>query len=133
MCAALPFLPKCKNNSVDNPPQVVDRWNGWPPTIAPTSTRNPSVGARKDCGSVRRAGGEQLKKLAASAALLAAVLVGSAPALAQVPVEMVDCVIGSPCIGTSDNDTISGSGQEDVIFGLEGDGVIDAGNDAGMD
>ncbi len=67
--------------------------------------------------------------------------VGSVPALAQgsetepeqVPVAMVDCVIGGPCIGTSGNDTITGSDKQDVIYGLEGDDIIDPGNDSVTD
>jgi Ca2+-binding RTX toxin-like protein len=68
-------------------------------------------------------------------------VVGSVPALAQeseaeldqVPVSMVDCVIGGPCIGTSGNDTINGSDKQDVIYGLEGDDIIDSGNDSVTD
>ena len=55
------------------------------------------------------------------------------PALAQTPVSMVDCVIGDPCIGTSGNDTITGSDEEDEINGLEGDDTIDPGNDSVRD
>ncbi len=66
--------------------------------------------------------------------LVTVLVVGSAPALAQqVPVTMVDCVIGGPCIGTSGNDTINGSSEQDVIYGLEGDDTIDPGNDATTD
>ncbi len=68
--------------------------------------------------------------------VLAAMVVGAVPALAQVETEpgqvtvaIVDCVLGGPCIGTSGNDTITGSDQEDVILGLEGDDVIDPGAD----
>ncbi len=71
--------------------------------------------------------------------MAAAVLVlGSVPALAQVsetepaqqvPVAMVDCVIGGTCIGTPGHDTITGSDEQDVIYALEGDDVIDPGND----
>lgn len=68
-----------------------------------------------------------------AAAVLAVVSVATAPALAQAPVAMVDCVIGGPCIGTSGNDTINGSELEDVIYGLEGDDIIDPGNDAATD
>jgi hypothetical protein len=69
------------------------------------------------------------------AAMLAMVLggVGAAPALAQVPVAMVDCIMGGPCIGTSGNDTITGSDMQDVIYGLEGDDSIDPGNDSVTD
>ena len=68
------------------------------------------------------------------AMLVAVLVVGSAPALAQqTPVTMVDCVIGGPCIGTSGNDTINGSSEPDVIYGLEGDDTIDPGNDAATD
>jgi len=55
------------------------------------------------------------------------------PALAQTPVSMVDCVIGGPCIGTSGNDTITGSNEQDEIYGLEGDDTIDPGNDSVRD
>ena len=55
------------------------------------------------------------------------------PALAQTPVSMVDCAIGGPCIGTSGNDTITGSDEEDEIYGLEGDDTIDPGNDSVRD
>lgn len=70
--------------------------------------------------------------------MVAAVLVvGSVPALAQVsdtepaqvPVAMVDCVLGGTCIGTPGHDTITGSDKQDVIYALEGDDVIDPGND----
>lgn len=66
-----------------------------------------------------------------SVAMLAAVLaVVAAPAVAQqVPVAMVDCVVGSTCIGTPGHDTITGSDGQDVIYALEGDDVIDPGND----
>jgi len=68
-------------------------------------------------------------------------VVGSVPALAQesetepdqVPVAMVDCVVGGPCIGTSGHDTITGSDKQDVIYGLEGDDIIDPGNDSVTD
>ena len=50
------------------------------------------------------------------------------PALAQTPVAMVDCVVGGPCIGTSGR-TITGSKQQDEIYGLEGDDTILSGND----
>jgi len=55
------------------------------------------------------------------------------PALAQTPVSMVDCVIGGTCIGTSGNDTITGSDQYDEIYALEGDDTIDPGNDLEQD
>ena len=55
------------------------------------------------------------------------------PALAQTPVSMVDCIIGGPCIGTSGNDTITGSNEQDEIYGLEGDDTIDPGNDSVRD
>ena len=51
----------------------------------------------------------------------------------QVVVAIVDCVMGGPCIGTSGNDTITGSQEQDIILGLEGDDVIDPGNDAVAD
>ena len=55
-----------------------------------------------------------MKRLVATVATLTVVLMGAAPALAQgVPVAMVDCVIGGICIGTSGNDTITGSDQYD--------------------
>jgi hypothetical protein len=75
-----------------------------------------------------------LKRLMATAAMVTVVLVGVAPALAQeVPVAMVDCVIGGVCIGTSGHDTITGSDQYDEIYGLEGDDLIDPGNDFEQD
>jgi RTX calcium-binding nonapeptide repeat (4 copies) len=52
------------------------------------------------------------------------------PALAQTPIAMVDCVVGGPCIGTSGKDTITGSEEQDEIYGLEGDDTIDPGNDS---
>jgi len=55
------------------------------------------------------------------------------PALAQTPVSMVDCVTSDPCVGTSGNDTITGSDEEDEIYGLEGDDTIDSGNDSVRD
>jgi hypothetical protein len=74
-----------------------------------------------------------------SVAMLAVILVGTVPALAQVPaaeeelgwvpVAIVDCVLGGTCIGTSGNDTITGSQGQDFIFGLEGDDTINPGND----
>jgi len=60
-------------------------------------------------------------------------MVGAVPVLAQTPVSMVDCTMGGPCIGTSGNDTINGSDEQDVIYGLEGDDSIDPGNDAVTD
>jgi hypothetical protein len=82
-----------------------------------------------------------LKKLMLSMAMLAAILVGTVPALAQgpveepsqVPVAIVDCVLGGPCIGTPGDDTITGSSEQDVIYALEGDDTIDPGNDAVAD
>jgi Ca2+-binding RTX toxin-like protein len=53
--------------------------------------------------------------------------------LAQTPVSMVDCVVGGTCIGTSGNDTINASDKQDVIYGLEGDDVIDPGIDSATD
>lgn len=75
------------------------------------------------------------KRSTFTAAMLTAVLmIGSAPALAQqAPVTMVDCVMGGYCMGTSGNDTITGSSEQDVILGLEGDDIIDPGNDAVTD
>ena len=68
------------------------------------------------------------------AVLVAVLVAGSAPALAQqLPVTMVDCVMGGTCIGTSGNDTINGSPEQDMIYGLEGDDTIDPGNDAATD
>lgn len=75
-----------------------------------------------------------MKRLMATAATVMVVLVGATPALAQeVPVAMVDCVIGGICIGTSGHDTITGSHQYDEIYGLEGDDLIDSGNDFEQD
>ena len=51
----------------------------------------------------------------------------------QVVVAIVDCIMGGPCIGTEGNDTITGSPEQDVILGLEGDDIIDPGNDAVAD
>jgi hypothetical protein len=39
----------------------------------------------------------------------------SIPTLAQTPVAMVNCVVGDLCIGTSGNDTITGSDEQDEI------------------
>jgi Ca2+-binding RTX toxin-like protein len=55
------------------------------------------------------------------------------PAPAQTPISMVDCVIGGPCIGTSGDDTITGSDATDEIYGLEGNDTIDPGNDSVVD
>ncbi len=82
-----------------------------------------------------------MKKSILSVAMLAAVLVGTVPALAQVPVQepsqvpvaIVDCVLGGPCIGTIGHDTITGSDEQDVIYALEGDDTIAPGNDAVAD
>jgi hypothetical protein len=75
-----------------------------------------------------------LKRLVATIATLAVVFLGAAPALAQgAPVAMVDCVIGGVCIGTSGNDTITGSDLHDEIYALEGDDTIDPGNDLEQD
>lgn len=75
-----------------------------------------------------------MKKLASLAAVLALVLAATAPALAQVPVAIVDCLPGGdPCIGTSGDDTINGTDGQDVILGLEGDDVIDIGEDGAQD
>ena len=73
-----------------------------------------------------------------SAAVLAVLLVvvpvaAVPPVLAQAPVSMVDCIMGGPCIGTTGNDTITGSIGEDTIYALEGDDIIDPGNDAVSD
>jgi hypothetical protein len=38
--------------------------------------------------------------------------------LDQVVVAIVDCVMGGPCIGTSGNDTITGSEEQDIILAL---------------
>ena len=77
-----------------------------------------------------------MKRLVATAEMVTVVLVvGTAPALAQqeVPVAMVNCVIGGLCVGTSGHDTITGSYQYDEIYGLEGDDSIDVANDYGQD
>ena len=74
--------------------------------------------------------GNALKKKAMLlVAMLATVLVVATPVLAQVPVAMMDCVVGCQCIGTAGNDTITGSDEQDIIFALEGDDVIDPGSD----
>lgn len=87
------------------------------------------------------------KSALTAAMLVVVVLVGAVPALAQVPaaeepsdqessqvpVAIVDCVVGGSCIGTSGNDTITGSSGQDTILGLEGDDNIDPGNDAVTD
>jgi hypothetical protein len=79
--------------------------------------------------------GEALKRLVATIAIVMMVLLGAASALAQqeVPVAMVDCVIGGTCIGTSGHDTITGSPQYDEIYALEGDDSIDPGDDLEQD
>lgn len=82
-----------------------------------------------------------MKKSMLSVVMLTGVLVGTAPALAQVPVQepsqvpvaIVDCILGGPCIGTPGNDTITGSDEQDVIYALEGDDTIDPGHDAVAD
>jgi Ca2+-binding RTX toxin-like protein len=75
-----------------------------------------------------------LKRLIALMPVLVAVaLAVASPTLAQVPVTMVDCMTGDPCIGTPGNDTINGSERQDIIYGLEGDDTIDPGNDAVTD
>ena len=75
-----------------------------------------------------------MKSFVLLAALLAMVLtVGAGPVLAQVPVSMVDCIMSGPCVGTSGNDTINASDKQDVIYGLEGDDIIDPGNDSVTD
>ena len=72
-----------------------------------------------------------MKKLVATAAMVAVASAVAVPVLARegVPVAMVDCVVGGRCIGTSGNDTITGSYQDDEIYALEGDDLIDPGND----
>lgn len=67
------------------------------------------------------------------AAAIAAVVTMSVPVLAQTHVAMVDCITGDPCIGTSGNDTITGSDEQDEIYGLEGDDTIDPGADSVTD
>ena len=46
---------------------------------------------------------------------------------------IADCVVGGLCTGTEGKDTITGSLEQDVILGLEGDDVIDPDNDAVAD
>ena len=76
----------------------------------------------------------RVKNLLMQMVLLMIILVAAAvPALAQIPVSMVDCTLGGPCIGTSGNDTITGSDKQDIISAGEGDDVIDPGNDAVTD
>jgi hypothetical protein len=70
--------------------------------------------------------------LLATVTLCVAAMTG-VPALAQTPVSMVDCVVGGSCIGTGGNDTINASDKQDVIYGLEGDDVIDPGIDSVTD
>ena len=75
-----------------------------------------------------------MKRLMVTAAMVTVLLMMAAPALAQqAPVTMVDCVIGGICVGTSGNDTITGSYQYDEIYALEGDDLIDPGNDVEQD
>jgi hypothetical protein len=74
-----------------------------------------------------------LKKTMLAVAMSAAIVVGAVPALAQVPASLVDCIVGSPCVGTPGNDTITGSQEKDFIFGLEGDDLIDPGKDRAAD
>ena len=75
-----------------------------------------------------------MKRLVATAAMVTGVLVVAVPALAQqAPMAMVDCVIGVICVGTSGNDTITGSYQYNEIYALEGDDLIDPGNDLEQD
>ncbi len=63
------------------------------------------------------------------AAVLAVVLVGAVPALAQVMASLIDCTLGGECVGTEEEDVILGSGQQDVIQALGGDDIIDPGSD----
>ncbi len=42
---------------------------------------------------------------------------------------MMDCILGDARIGTPGNGTIIGSQGQDTIYALEGDDVIDPGND----
>lgn len=84
-----------------------------------------------------------MKKTMLVVAMFATVVVVAVPALAQVPAveegfdqipaSIVDCVVGVPCIGTPGVDTITGSQEKDFIFGLEGDDLIDPGNDGAAD
>ena len=67
------------------------------------------------------------------AVMVVVVAMMDVPALAQTPASMVDCDIGGPCIGTCGNDTITGSDEEDEIYGLKGDDTIDPGNDSVRD
>ena len=69
----------------------------------------------------------------AIAVTIVVVVTMAVPALAQTPVSMVDCIIGGPCIGTSGNDMIIGSDEQDEIYGLEGDDTIDPGHDSVRD
>lgn len=41
----------------------------------------------------------------------------------------MDCVMCGPCIGTSGNDSTTGSEEQDIILALEGEDVINPGND----
>ena len=68
-----------------------------------------------------------MKKVLPSAAMLALILVASAPALGQVPVAMVDCVLGGRCIGTNGHDTITATNRRDVIFARAGNDTVRAG------
>ena len=75
-----------------------------------------------------------MKRLIALGVPVLVVVAVAAPAIAQgVPVTMVDCMTGDPCIGTPGNDTINGSDRQDVIYGLGGDDIIDPGNDSVTD
>ena len=62
-------------------------------------------------------------------AIVIVALTAAPPAIAQVPVTMVDCMTDDPCIGTPGNDTINGSDRQDVMYGLGGDDIIDPGAD----
>ncbi len=68
-----------------------------------------------------------MKRLLPLAAMLTFVLVVSAPALGQVPVTMVDCVLGGRCIGTNGHDTITASNRRDVIIARAGNDTVRAG------
>jgi Ca2+-binding RTX toxin-like protein len=72
-----------------------------------------------------------LKRLIAlqAVAMVIVALTAATPAIAQVPVTMVDCMTDDPCIGTPGNDTINGSDRQDIIYGLGGDDVINPGAD----